>query len=415
MKEKLISRVLKTAYEETPYFNNVINEIIDEDDEITSDLLYKLPMYDKQTIIKFGWENFVSLECYDSEQCVINNGVRVEKTSGTTGSPMTVLWRKDEYYSSTKVHWKFRYENFNITPNSRVCVSGKNIPGNGLYYIAKNKLIISIQMLNNETVLEIVKAINDFQPEWFYMQSSVLYILVYVASKKKLMFPKSIRYIEYIGEPLCGYYRNEIAKCVPVQTSDMYGCVETNGIAYECRYGKKHVLEENVKIDIVDMAGNIVDEGNPGFVCVTGLHNTAMPILRYRLNDLAYVDTQTRCKCGNTRPFIELMAARLPEFIMFDDLSIYKEACLVYPINSGLQLFEIEDGDILFNLKMNSLDTYDIVIRKGEVEVIDLASILQDILMAYRLPSIRFSVKIVEGIDFRMPVGIIRLNKKRLL
>lgn len=410
MKEKLISRVLKTAYEETPYFNNVINEIIDEDDEITSDLLYKLPIYDKQTIIKLGWENFVSIECYDSENCAINNGVRVEKTSGTTGGPMAILWRKDEYYSSTKAHWKFRYENFNITPSSRVCVSRKNIPGNGLYYIDKNKLIISIKMMNNETILEIVKAINDFQPEWFYMQSSILYILVYVASRKKLMFPKSIRYIEYIGEPVCGYYRNEIAKCIPAQTSDMYGCVETNGIAYECRYGKKHLLEENVRVDIIDLVGNVVEEGTPGFVCVTGLHNTAMPILRYRLNDLAYIKTQIRCKCGNASPVIELTAARLPEYLLFDDLSIYGKARIVYPVNSGLQLYEIGDCDILFNLRMNSLDAYDIVIRKGGSEVTDIMSMLHDILMAYRLPSIRFSVKSVEEIDFRMPVGIIRLR-----
>lgn len=410
MKEKLISRVLQTAYEETPYFNNVINELIEDTDDITPELLCKLPVFDKQTIIKFGWENFVSLECYNSEQRAINKGVRVEKTSGTTGGPMAVLWREDEYYSSTKIHWKYRYERFNISPNSRTCISTKNIPGNGLYYVDKNKLIISIKKLNEETIIEILKAIDDFQPEWFYMQSSVLYILAYIASKKKRMFPKSIRYIEYIGEPLCGYYRNEIAKQIPVQTSDMYGCVETNGIAYECCYGKKHILDENVEVDIVDSFGNKVEEGASGFVCVTGLHNTAMPILRYRLNDLAYLDTKTRCKCGNTRPFIELIAARLPEFILFDDLSIYKKACLVYPINSGLHLFEIDGCDILFNLKMNSLDAYDVFLKKEDKEAIDIVSVLQDILTAYRLPSIRFSVKTVEEIDYHMPMGIVRLS-----
>lgn len=410
MKEKLISRVLQTAYEETPYFNNVINELIEDTDDITPELLRKLPVFDKQTIIKFGWENFVSIECYNSDQCKISKGIRIEKTSGTTGDPMTILWRRDDYYSSTKIHWKYRYEKFNITPNSRICVAGKNIPGNGLYYIDKNRLIISKKKLNDETVLEIVKAINDFQPEWFYMQSSVLYILVYVALRKKVMFPKSIRYIEYIGEPLSGYYRNEIAKGIPVPTTDMYGCVETNGIAYECCYGNKHLLEENVKVEIVDLTGENVEEGTPGFVCVTGLHNTAMPILRYRLNDLAYIDTRTCCKCGNTSPIIELTAARLPEYLLFDDLSIYGKARLVYPINSGLYLIANDDYDILFNLKMNSLDDYDVLIRSCDWKTTDISSILQDILMAYRLPSIRFSVKIVESIDFRIPVGIIRLS-----
>ena len=66
MKEKLISRVLKTAYEETPYFNNVINEIIEDTHDIAPELLCKLPVFDKQTIIKFGWENFVSIECTQS-------------------------------------------------------------------------------------------------------------------------------------------------------------------------------------------------------------------------------------------------------------------------------------------------------------------------------------------------------------
>ncbi len=47
-------RVLKSAYETTPYFNNLINEISEDEEELNADFFSKLPVFDKGTIRRTG-------------------------------------------------------------------------------------------------------------------------------------------------------------------------------------------------------------------------------------------------------------------------------------------------------------------------------------------------------------------------
>jgi len=411
--QKRLQRVLECAYNEVPYFNNVINSLIEDTDEISPELFSKLPVFDKQTIRRVGWLNFVSLNYLnDKYKVVLDRGVHLERTSGTSGTPMQILWNNNDYHSSCRNHWAYRLKKASITPSSRMCTSSKSIPGNKLYYIneSKNTLYFDIKQLDETTIPEILKGIYDYQPEWLYMQNSILYILVYYAEKMGLRFPSSIKYIEYMGEPICNFYRRKIEQAIPCVSSNMYGCVETNGISYECSEGHNHLLPDNVIVEIIDNNGIPVDTGKDGFVCVTGLHNTAMPIIRYRLNDIANIDVNTKCACGNPNPIINIKAARMPEYLILDDLSVFDEAELFCPINSGLKLIEENDGDILFNLKMNSLDNYDIQIYRGKQKKLNVDEILHRIFEAYELPNIKFSVQYIDKINDGKPAGILRLK-----
>lgn len=291
-----IMRIISVAYEEVPYFNNLINDILsgtasgnresvigaqeDSKEEISlteKEIFDRLPIFDKGEIIKVGWANFVCRRYLDDNFCPILQHTRMEKTSGTSGPAMSILWNHNDYFSSTKHHWTYRYQNYGINTMSRMCTSSKRIPGDDICYVepSGNKMTISACRLNRETVPRIFAFLQDYQPEWLYMQNSVLYTLLYYAKQLHLCFPESIRYIEYIGEPLCPYYRKEIEKVLPVPTSNMYGCVETNGIAYECEGRNLHILPENIYVEIVDENEKNLPKGEIGYVCVTGLHNTA--------------------------------------------------------------------------------------------------------------------------------------------
>ena len=406
-----IGRVLLDAYNNTPYFNNIINDIVGEDEEITADVFSRLPLFNKQTIRDLGWLNFVSGEYLDEDYRLLRRkNMRVERTSGTTGEPMQILWNQNDYFSSIMNHWKYRSDNFGITPASKYCTSVKNVPNGGAYHIDGNKMIFSIKKLTYESITEIIKALNEFNPEWMYIQNSIMFILVYVARKLRLGFPKSLKYIEYMGEPICGHYRNEIAKMISVCTTNMYGCAETNGISYECVHGHSHLLHDNVYVEIVDENGKVKEEGEKGFVCVTGLHNTAMPMLRYRLNDLAVINNGKNCPCGNQNPIIEILAARLPEFLILDDPNVYHKASLYSPIGMESYLFEVKHSDIAFTLKMNSLDHYEIQVYQNSDLVPNIEKIFKEIFDAYGLPNIKFVVKQTEECNLMNRVGVLRLR-----
>lgn len=190
----------------------------------------------------------------------------------------------------------------------------------------------------------------------------------------------------------------------------MYGCVETNGISLECSCGHNHLLTDNVYVEIVDEEGNAKDDGEKGYVCVTGLHNTAMPILRYRLNDVAIIKSGDNCDCGNREPMIEIMAARMPEFLILDDKDVYSKASLYSPIGIGFGLFEIEDNDIAFTLKMNALDHYEIQVYQNADSIPDIEKVFKEIFDAYGLPNIKFTVKHTEECDLMNRVGVLRLR-----
>ncbi len=406
-----LQRILEYAYNEVPYFNNIINEHINSVEEITPKLIRRLPIFDKQTIKDLGWINFVSNRYLDNEfKPILKNGARLERTSGTSGNPMHILWNQNDYFSSTLNHWKYRSHRFGITPASRLCMTSKTIPGGGLYYIQGNILFISIKKININTVPKIIKAINEFETEWLYIQNSILYILVYASEKLGLTFSNSIKYIEYIGEPICKYYRKKIEETINVPTANMYGCVETNGISYECICGQNHIMTENVLVDIVNQDGSKVKNGDIGYVCVTGLHNTAMPILKYRLNDLAILKTNTKCSCGNTDPIIHIKAARLPEYLFLNNYNIFKKAELFCPINSGINLFDEQPNDIFFNLKMNTLDCYEIAVYRSQEYTVNLEQMLREMFEAYGLPNINFTVCNTSNFDPAKPAGIIRLR-----
>lgn len=269
-------------------------------------------------------------------------------------------------------------------------------------------MTISTCKLNHEAVPRIFDFLHDYRPEWLYIQNSVLYTLLYYAEQLNLHFPDSIRYIEYIGEPVCPYYRKIIEKTIPVPSSNMYGCVETNGIAYECSEGHFHLLPENAYVEIVDREGNCLPDGEIGYVCLTGLHNTAMPMLRYRLNDRARLITNHQCACGNRHPILELHASRLPEYLLLEDPAIYADAALYYPINSGLELPPVEADDLLFNMRMTELDHYEVSVYRNPSGELHIDELLRSMFKAYGLPDIRFTVQEVEEQLPHRPAGLLR-------
>ena len=58
---------------------------------------------------------------------------------------------------------------------------------------------------------------------------------------------------------------------------------------------------------IVDGDGNPVEPGTPGRLVGTGLHNMAMPLLRYDVGDVASLSTEV-CTCGRGLPLMGLVA-----------------------------------------------------------------------------------------------------------
>jgi phenylacetate-CoA ligase len=96
---------------------------------------------------------------------------------------------------------------------------------------------------------------------------------------------------------------------------DKYGAREFSGIAHECdAHRGYHVNAESYIVEVI-RDGRPAGEGEIGEVVVTDLNNRCVPLLRYRLGDLA-VATAAACPCGRGLPLLERVIGRVQAIVL---------------------------------------------------------------------------------------------------
>lgn len=97
-----------------------------------------------------------------------------------------------------------------------------------------------------------------------------------------------------------------------------YGCREVSVIASECdQHDGLHVMAEGLYVEIVK-GNSLAEPGEAGSVVVTDLLNYAMPLIRYRIGDVASMNFAP-CTCGRELPRLNEVEGRVTDFLVADD------------------------------------------------------------------------------------------------
>jgi phenylacetate-CoA ligase len=97
---------------------------------------------------------------------------------------------------------------------------------------------------------------------------------------------------------------------------ETYGSVEFGHLAFECsEHCGLHMITSSAYIEFLDENGEYVSPGEQGEIIVTGLLNYAMPLIRYRIGDLA-IPTDEKCPCRRTWPLIKKIQGRINDLIV---------------------------------------------------------------------------------------------------
>ena len=99
--------------------------------------------------------------------------------------------------------------------------------------------------------------------------------------------------------------RDHIEKGFDTRVFDKYGSREFSGIAYQCKASRDHhVMAESYIVEIL-VEGRPAQPGEVGEIVITDLNNYSVPLIRYRIGDLATaVDDSIPCECGVNFPRI---------------------------------------------------------------------------------------------------------------
>tara|TARA_B100000073_G_scaffold71997_2_gene53738 strand:+ start:335 stop:1660 length:1326 start_codon:yes stop_codon:yes gene_type:complete len=150
---------------------------------------------------------------------------------------------------------------------------------------------------------------------YFMGYASSLYTYAQYAERKKI---KNIKFESVVswGDKMFPHYRKLIEKVFHTVVYDTYGAAEGLMIAAECEKHNYHIMTPHVLVEILDEDGQEVKEGEIGEIFVTSLTNYLMPLIRYKIGDLAVKARKDRvCSCGRKLPILEKIIGRDTDII----------------------------------------------------------------------------------------------------
>ncbi|MCI9450169.1 MAG: AMP-binding protein [Clostridiales bacterium] len=229
-------------------------------------------------------------------------------TSGSTGIPLKIVWNYDEYLTSIKWLWKYR-KLFCISPRyfyitCHALINLNNDAINEPIVISRNYVSFSKIIQSDSTLSEYIRIIRMLSPVWIHAQPSFIYQLGMFMKHNAPDLLSEFRYIELVGELIPENVRNEIEKLFSnAKVVSMYGMQEFNCVMYE-KNNLMYQCDNNVFVEILNDNGQICDIDEEGRIVVSGLLNSAFPLIRYDTgdrgkkiclnNDISYAITQAR-------------------------------------------------------------------------------------------------------------------------
>jgi phenylacetate-CoA ligase len=233
------------------------------------------------------------------------------RSTGSTGRPVEVVWPLEmmQWVDATERRsrgW------LGITPWHRGVVvrpiSGASSAGARAKQWVKNSILVPVDLLEPEPLRRLLEELARHPPVVVAGNADALYSLAEVVLAEGLRIPARICLSS--GNLLLPHYRELIERAFGCPVYDRYGTVETGLVASPCaEAGSLHVAAETLLLEVVDDAGLPVPPGESGHVLVTTLRNRAMPLIRYRLGDLAVWDAG-KCPCGRGLPVLKRLAGR---------------------------------------------------------------------------------------------------------
>jgi phenylacetate-CoA ligase len=227
-----------------------------------------------------------------------------------------------------------------------------------------NRKRISAFDMSEKSMEEYYETCKRFKPKFLYGYTSALYKFAqYLQDNNKVRHLLNLKVVISSSETLYGHQRRLLEEVFGCKVANEYGTAEVGIIAFECPHGGMHITSENVYVELL-RNGQPVKEGQTGEVVVTGLRNYAMPLIRYKLGDLATRSAKS-CPCGRGLPLLESIQGRDNDMVVTSNGNVLHSEIFAY-INRDL----IEEGFLVkeFKITQKARDKLKVLVLKGVKE-----------------------------------------------
>lgn len=312
-----LCKLIRHAYDTVPYYRDVMDERgLRPADIASSDDLKKLPVLTKRDVRAAG-DRLVSRNFNPKK-------LRTAWTSATSESPLPIRWDHSVALMNHASYMRMRrwagvpfgrpYATMQGTPV--VPISQKKPPF-WRYNPLWKQVLFSAISLSDESLPHYVKKMRECKVEMLETYASCAYVMARFLEAKGEYLP--LKCVITTGEPLFPNEREVMEERFRAPVFDAYGQTERVVFSSECeKHDGHHVYSEYGVTEFLDGDGNEVPAGEFGLVIGTGLHNFAMPLIRYACGDVASRSDRT-CSCGRTLPMLEGLTSRSGDILVTPD------------------------------------------------------------------------------------------------
>jgi phenylacetate-CoA ligase len=151
----------------------------------------------------------------------------------------------------------------------------------------------------------------------------------------------TIPVVRPLGANMSASVKKEVEEVLAGEVREHYGSQELGAIAFDCRCRQGlHVLADQFIVELI-RNGSPVDDGEIGSVVLTDLTNTAMPLIRYQIGDVARLH-RSPCPCGRNTPRITLEGRLEDTFVTQSGRVLTPEAvCEFFYNQPGIDQFQL--------------------------------------------------------------------------
>lgn len=304
-----LRRVIKLAYDSVPYYRGAMQVFGVKPNDINSlDDLSLMPFVEKQ-MVRTRAADFLSRKS-------VSPALYKCHTSGTTGTPLS-LYRDLRNVGFEYAMLRRQRLWAGLEDNDRYAtLKGELLPEQRIHQHkfwqmnwAERKLVMSSYHISANTLEHYLEALHQYQPVSIDGYPSSIYTLAKMMFERSITFP--MKAILTSSETLSPEQKNVIETAFHCKVFDYYGMAERIAAIHTCEHGSYHVVPEYSVVEFVR---------NPAFdgfyeIVGTALNNNAMPLIRYRVGDIAEVSNHA-CACGRNYPVIHGIVGRTDDSIV---------------------------------------------------------------------------------------------------
>ncbi|RSD36277.1 MAG: phenylacetate-CoA ligase [Methanohalophilus sp.] len=252
--------------------------------------------------------------------------VRIHASSGTSGKPTVVGYTENDIRTWADMMAR-DLKMVGVGPDDVFQNSlnyGLFTGGLGFHNGAERLGAMTVPAGTGNTARQL-EMMQDFGVTAINCTPSYALYLAETAEEMDILDKLSLRIGTFGGEPWSSNTRKDIEDVFGMKAYDSYGLSELigPGVAFECEeQDGLHIWDDHFLVEVLDLNGEQVSEGEKGELVLTSLTKEAFPVIRYHTGDITRL-LESECACGRTSTRISRIMGRADDMLIVRGINVF--------------------------------------------------------------------------------------------